>query len=132
LHGDSATSESVVRMRYKNDAGRATVLGEGPVETTSRYYIGNDPRRWQPDVPNFARVRYRNMYAGIDIAYYGNARQLEYDFIVAPGANPHDIDLAFDGMDSIDIDSAGDLVLHTVAGELRQKRPVAFQTIDGK
>jgi hypothetical protein len=132
LHGDAATSESVVRMTFKDNAGRMTAVGEGPVETTSRYYIGNDPRHWQPDVPNFSRVRYRNMYPGIDVAYHGNARQLEYDFIVAPGANPLDIDLAFDGVDSIDIDPAGDLVLHTAGGELRQKRPVAFQTIDGK
>src|SRR5689334_12469185 len=132
LHGGSATSESAVRMKFKNNDRRAIVIGEDRAETTSRYYVGNDPRHWQPGVPNFSRVRYCNMYAGIDVAYRGNAGQLEYDFIVAPGANPHDIDLAFDGVDSIEIDPAGDLVLHTAAGELRQKRPVAFQTIDGE
>ncbi len=132
LHGEAAASETLVRMKFEGRSGLPIVRGEDRAETTSRYFIGNDPRRWQPDVPNFSRVRYRNVYAGIDVVYYGNARQLEYDFIVAPEANPQDIDLAFDGVDAIDIDPAGDLVLHTAAGDLRQKNPVAYQTIDGK
>ena len=76
-------------------------------------------------------MRYVDVYPGVDLVYYGRPRQLEYDFVLAPGADPSQIALTFDGAERVEIDAGGDLVLHTGAGELRQPRPVVYQEIDG-
>jgi Beta-propeller repeat len=81
--------------------------------------------------PTYARVRYAGVYPGIDLAYYGGPRALEYDFVVAPGADPGRIALAFDGAERLEVDAAGELVVHTAAGELRQPRPVVYQGVNG-
>jgi hypothetical protein len=81
--------------------------------------------------PAFGKVRYSEVYPGIDLLYYGNQQQLEYDFIVAPGANPALIALEFSGADRLEIDASGDLLLDTPAGTVRQHRPVAWQQSAG-
>ena len=63
----------------------------------SHYFIGNDPAKWRTNIPTFARVKYEGVYPGMDIVYYGNQGQLEYDFVVAPGADPGLVTLAFEG-----------------------------------
>jgi len=78
-----------------------------------------------------AKVQYQNVYPGIDLVYYGNQRQLEYDFVVAPGADPRKIVLGFKGADKLGIDAQGDLVLHAPGGDIRQHKPVIYQEIDG-
>ena len=103
-----------------------------PLPGTSNYFIGNDPARWQRDVPNYARVKYTAVYSGIDLVYYGNQRQLEYDLVVAPGADTGRIALAFDGVDELSIDAEGNLVLQTAHGDLAQQKPVIYQDIGGK
>ena len=79
--------------------------GLEPLPGTSNYFIGNDPARWQRDVPNYARVKYTGVYPGIDLVYYGNQRQLEYDLLVAPHADPARIALAFDGVQTLSLDA---------------------------
>ena len=78
-------------------------------------------------MPTFGRVRATAIYAGIDLEYYGRDRQLEYDFLVAPGADPSQIVVAFDGVDRATLDAAGDLLLQVGARTVRQHRPVAYQ-----
>jgi uncharacterized protein (TIGR03437 family) len=96
--------------------------GLDPQSGITNYFLGNDPKKWHPGVPHFARVRYRNIYPGIDVIYYHNAEgRLEYDFIIQPGANASAIRLAYN--QPVHIDPNGDL---RVAG-LRQKRPKVFQ-----
>jgi hypothetical protein len=73
----------------------------------SNYFIGNDPKKWRTNVPNYARVRYREVYPGIDLVYYGNQGPLEYDLIVAPGADPNIIRLAYQGAESMCLDGQG-------------------------
>ena len=73
------------------------------------YFIGNDPARWLKDVRTYAKVESRNVYPGIDMVHHGNQRQLEYDFVVAPGADPGDIRVSFSGMQEMHLDSGGDL-----------------------
>ena len=102
----------------------------------SNYFIGNDPAKWRTNVPTYAKVRYENVYPGIDLVYYGNQRQLEYDFVVAPGADPRAIRLAFqsrdrEGAGALRIDGQGDLVLEAEGSELRLHRPVIYQEISG-
>ena len=97
----------------------------------SSYFIGKDTRRWQTDIPHFAQVRQRGVYPGIDLVYYGKQQQLEYDFVVAPGAEPGAIRLRFAGARKLELDAAGDLLLHTRAGVVRQHRPVIYQEVNG-
>src|SRR5688572_8189874 len=96
------------------------------------YFIGKDPAKWRTNVPTYAKVRYRNVYPGIDLVYYGTRRQLEYDFIVAAGADPERIVLDFQGADRLEIDGQGDLVLHEATGPVRLKKPYAYQNIGGR
>ena len=116
-------------------AAQGTGLERLPGE--SNYYLGNDPAAWRTDVPHFAKVRFDDVYPGIDVVYYDAAREgrsqrsrlLEYDFIVEPGADPKQIRLAFDGAEYVSIDKDGGLRLHTAAGDVRQYRPVVYQEI---
>ena len=126
-----ASSARAVRMAFGNSEAAPIVGGEDALQTRTRYYIGNDPHDWHADVPSFSHVRYRDVYPGIDVVYHGNGSQLEYDFELAPEANPDVIALSFDGAERIDIDGDGDLVLRATPGDLRQKKPIAYQAIDG-
>ncbi|MEO8427768.1 MAG: SBBP repeat-containing protein [Verrucomicrobiota bacterium] len=96
------------------------------------YFIGNDPAKWHPAVPTFARVRFRQVYPGIDWLCYGNRQHLEYDFLIAPGADPSQIALRFEGVNKIEIDTMGDLVIRAAGGEIRQHKPNIFQDIAGE
>jgi hypothetical protein len=84
---------SVLRMSLVGASESARVSGLEQLPGKSNYFIGNDPKKWRTDVANYAKVRYQNVYPGVDLVYYGNQGQLEYDFVVAPGANPDQIKL---------------------------------------
>jgi len=77
---------TVLLMRLVAANADAKVTGLDEVPGKSNYFIGNDPKKWRTNVPNYGKVRYENVYPGVDLVYYGNQRQLEYDFVVAPGA----------------------------------------------
>ena len=91
------------------------------------YLIGNDPARWHARVPTFSRVKFEQVYPGVDVICYGNPRQLEYDIVVAPGADPSQIALEIAGAEDVKLTADDDLLVHTVAGEIRQHRPWVFQ-----
>src|SRR5436190_1652272 len=95
------------------------------------YFIGNDPGRWQINVPTFAAVTYERIYPGIDLTYYGKQQQLEYDFVIHPGADVHEIRLAFDSTARVSIDSAGDLIVEKGDAKVSQRRPVIYQDVNG-
>jgi hypothetical protein len=78
------------------------------------YFRGNDPKKWQSNIPTYLRVKYESLYPGVDLVYYGNQQQLEYDFIVAPAADPKNILLEFDGAERLEVDARGDLLIHTL------------------
>ena len=98
----------------------ATPVAQDQQPGIVNYFIGNDPTQWHTDIPTFGRVEYGDVYPGIDLAYYSRDGQLEYDFIVSPGADPKQIQLNFAGADALEIDDDGNLVLHTAAGNLAQ------------
>ena len=128
-------SGSVVRMRLEGATSTAQVFGDSPLPGKSDYFIGNDPSKWHQGVPQFARVQYQAVYPGVDLIYYGNQGQLEYDFRVAPGADPREIRLSFKGatahVDSKGISGgAGDLILSTHNGEVRFQAPRIYQRSD--
>ncbi|MGZ7031539.1 MAG: DUF7948 domain-containing protein, partial [Thermoanaerobaculia bacterium] len=122
---------AVVSMRLAGASAGARTKGVDVLPGRSNYFIGNDPAKWRTGVPQYAGVRVENVYAGIDLLYRGGEGEFEYDFIVKPGADPRRIDLHFEGVDRLDVDETGDLVLHVGRRELRQRAPVAYQEIGG-
>ncbi len=99
---------------------------------TVNYFIGNDPKKWRTGIPTYTRVRYRNIYPGIDLLYYGNHRELEYDFVLAPGADAKLIRMRFDGVRHLQRAANGDLVASAPDGALTLRRPLVYQVEDGR
>jgi hypothetical protein len=126
-----AVESAVVRLRPVGADPRARAVGLDPLPGVSNYLLGDDPARWRADVPGYASVRYEGVYPGVDMVYYGNDGRLEYDFVLAPGADARRIAVEVEGADSVDVDASGDLVLRTAAGDVRQPAPVIYQEIDG-
>ena len=122
---------AVVRMTLVNANPQSQAAGHDALPGRSNYLIGNDPAKWRTNIPTYAKVKYEGVYPGVDVVYYGNQGQLEYDFVVAPGADPHLVTLAFDGARDVHIDARGDLVLSVEGGEVRQHKPVVYQESAG-
>lgn len=130
-HAQVSGREAVVRMRLANANSNPILSGLDPIAGKSNYFIGNDPEKWQSDVPHYARVKYHSVYPGIDLVYYGKQRQIEYDFVVAAGVDPRRIELVFDGTRRLSLDNEGNLILATAGGHLMQHKPVVYQERDG-
>lgn len=122
----------VLRMRLVGANAQAQVEGRDELINKSNYFIGGDREQWRSNVSNFARVFYRGVYPGIDMIYYGQQRELEYDFIVAPQADPRAIKLAFKGASSVSLDGQGDLHLKLGDRELVQPAPFIYQEVNGE
>jgi hypothetical protein len=146
---------AVLRLRLVGANPLAKVTGLEELPGKSNYFIGNDPKKWRTNASTYAKVAYKNVYPGIDLVYYGNQRQLEYDFVVAPGADPKTIRFAVETGNpklekrnsksedvqplspspesrtpnpaSVKVDANGDLVIATDGGEIRFRRPVVYQ-----
>ena len=131
---DDATAQGVrvFRMRLIRGAKAPAVRALDEQQGKANYFVGDDPSNWRTNIPTYAKVRYEAVYPGIDVVYYGNQRQLEYDFVLAPGADSRNIELQFDGADRVEIDASGDLVLHACGHEIRQPKPVVYQEADGR
>lgn len=115
---------------------RASFVGANPnpemagaeiVQHKSNYFIGNDPAMWYTDVPAYKSVTYKEIYPGIDLKYFGNGKQIEYDFIVEPGADPGVIVVEYEGAKSIDVNEAGELVVETAWGTVVEQTPFIYQ-----
>src|SRR6266852_9290876 len=135
LHGSERSSTSAAPTKNSDATVQLSLVGanlHAPIEGDdlqpgrSNYFIGNDPARWQRNVPHYARVKYRGVYPGVDLVYYGNQGQLESDYVLAPGANPGQIGLHVDGARSLKLDSQGDLVLATASGDVLLRKPRAY------
>jgi hypothetical protein len=109
----------------------AGVQGLNELESKVNYLIGNHPARWRTNIQTFGRVRYTEVYPGIDLVYYGNQRQLEYDFVVAPGRDARAIKLRFKGADKVAVNAEGDLLLTLGEAVIRQPKPVMYQEVAG-
>jgi len=150
-----SSAPAVLRMKLAGANSSTRVVGLDQRPGKSNYFVGNDPQKWRTDVPTYAKVKCPGVYPGIDAVYYGNQEQLEYDFVVAPGADPKAIQLVVETGNSkienrkskpetgqskiqnrkskIRVDANGELVLETGGGEVRLRRPLAYQTgRDGK
>jgi len=124
--GTAQLPNTVLRMKLVGASPNARVMGTDELPGKSNYLIGNNPKKWRTNVPNYARVEYGDVYPGVNLVYYGNQGQLEYDFVVAPGADPSQIALEL-GTGQSKIDVNGDLLVQTETGEVRFHKPVVYQ-----
>ncbi len=116
-----------IRIRFEEAAGPLEWRGFSPLPGRSHYFRGRDPRRWITGVPHYRRVRARSVWDGIDAVCYGTDGRLEFDFVVAPGAEPSRIRFRVEGAMGLRLTPEGDLLVETPAGPLRHHRPVAYQ-----
>ena len=132
------TTDVLLRMELVGGNRKATITGTDELPGKSNYFIGADSSQWLTNIPNYARVRYHDVYPGVDLVYYGNEGQLEYDFVVAPGGDPKAIRLNLvreeeagrrkaGGGKWLRIDRQGDLVVSLDGGDVRFRKPVVYQ-----
>ncbi|MBI2986552.1 MAG: hypothetical protein HYY45_07275, partial [Deltaproteobacteria bacterium] len=122
---------STLRMELVGARRDSRMVGLELLPGKSNYLIGKDPNKWKRNIPSYARVKQEGVYPGIDVVYYGNQGELEYDFIVAPGADPKAINLVFHEADRAAVDADGSLVLQVASSEVKFRRPVVYQERDG-
>jgi uncharacterized repeat protein (TIGR01451 family) len=125
-------SGSQMRMRLQGASTSPQITGVDQLPGKVNYLLGNKSENWQTNIPTYARVRYQQVYPGVDLIYYGNQKQLEYDFVVEPGASFKQIGLAFDGAGKLKLNRHGDLILGSAAHKITLLRPKAYQEIDNK
>ncbi|MGA7929148.1 MAG: SBBP repeat-containing protein [Candidatus Sulfotelmatobacter sp.] len=124
-------SIAVVHMQLVGGNSLAKVSASGQLPGKSNYFLGNDPSQWHTDVAHYARVSYQDVYPGVNLAFHGVQRQLEFDFVVAPGANPAPIGFHFTGAQGMKTDDSGNLVISSAAGDVLLHKPVAYQEQNG-
>src|SRR5205807_440627 len=125
-------TQAALSFRFLAANASPKITGADPLPERRNFLLGNDPAKWHTDVPTFRRVVYEQLYPGIDLTFYGNQKQIEYDFEVAPGADPRAIRLAFDRAVRPRINENGELILKSKSIELIEQKPIIYQTIDGE
>jgi len=126
-----AAPPAVLRMKLLGAKRSPQAEGLDELPGKANYFIGNDPKNWRTNVPMYAKVKLRGVYPGVDLMYYGNQRQLEEDFIVAPGADVRSITVAVEGAERLSLNEEGDLMVAMKNGEVRLQKPVAYQEVEG-
>lgn len=129
--GGAGRTEATVALQLVGSNPRAPASTHDALPGRIDYFAGTNPKAWNTNVATFGKVSYAGVYPGIDVVYYGNQSQLEYDFSVSPGADPGVVAFRVNGGDSLRIEESGDLVVSTSAGDLRQAKPVIYQVIGG-
>jgi Beta-propeller repeat len=139
-HGDTPAEKSknplasqlaVLRMQLAGSNALANVRGADELPGTTNYFIGKDASQWHTNIRQYGKVRYHDVYPGVDLVYYGNQGQLEHDFVVAPGADAKLIRFSLNGIEKVSVDKQEDLVLGMSNGEVKLKKPTAYQEIAG-
>jgi hypothetical protein len=124
---------SVVRMAPVGMQKKVKIKALQPQECKVNYFIGNDPQKWRTNIPTYAGVLYQEAYKGIDLKFYGNGRELEYDIVIQPGADPNQVRFSYKGVDKLEVTTEGDLALVLPdGGKLLQKKPLIYQEIAGQ
>lgn len=123
-------SAPVIQLNLVGSNPNPTAVGEDQQPGKANYFIGRDAKKWRTNVATYAKVHYKDVYPGIDLVYYGNSSQLEYDFEVAAGSDPRQIQFDVKGADSVSVDSTGNLILQTKQGALQVQSPVLYQTFN--
>jgi len=128
LHGGVDT----IRLRLAGARTPAKLEPLDPLPNTSNYFSGNNPLKWHTAIPNYSKIRYREVYSGIDLVYYGKQAQLEYDFVIAPGADPKTIAMDVAGARTLKLDTDGNLILNAGSRALVLHKPITYQDENGR
>jgi P pilus assembly chaperone PapD len=123
---------TVLRMGLEGANLEAKISGIDPLPGKVNYFLGNEPEHWHTNIPTYSQVKYAQVYPGVDLVFYGNQRNLEYDFVVAPGADPKAIALTLKGARKVGVDSNGDLILSLANGQVIFQKPVLYQNVRGQ
>lgn len=123
---------TAIRLRFEGANPEPQISGMGGMPGKVNYFFGNDPKKWHTGISTYARVKYTGIYPGIDLVFYGNQRRLEYDFAVAPGADPRAIQFTIEGARKLRINAEGDLVLTAAKGNVEFQKPVVYQEVNGR
>lgn len=127
----NSVKRTAIQFRLLGATANPATVAEQPQAARVNYFIGNDPAKWHRNIPTFAQIRYKSVYRGIDLVYYGSQHQLEYDFAVAPKADPQQIQFEIKGASQLHIGNDGSLILQTSGGELSFQAPIVYQEIRG-
>ncbi|MBS1872221.1 MAG: SBBP repeat-containing protein [Acidobacteria bacterium] len=119
-------------MSWLSAPGMVSIQGENRLAASANYFIGADPSRWRTGAPTYGQVRYAGVQPGIDLAFYGTGRKLEYDVVLAPGANVSRFKLQFDEGNRVAIGHDGELIINAGAAQVKQNAPLVYQLQDGK
>jgi hypothetical protein len=128
----SNAQTGTIRMELDGASPNARATGADQLPGTANYFIGNDPTKWRTGAPTYAKVRYTRIYPGVNLVYYGNQQQLEYDFIIAPGADPKPIRLHFVGAKALRVDKGGNLIIAAPNGDVSLRKPSIYQDFGGE
>ncbi len=120
----------VLKMKLIGGTINPEAAGLEQLPGNVNYFLGNDPKKWRTNVATYARVSFHEVYPGVDLSYYGNHRQLEYDFVVAPQADPDSITMSIEGA-TLSLDAQGNLILTNTDKQIAFQKPVAYQDVDG-
>jgi len=131
LAGHSSAIGDVIRMELAGASANMPVSGMEPLPGIANYFIGNDPSKWRSEIPTYAKVRYEGVYPGVDLVYYGNQQNLEYDFVVSANADPKPLRLRFQGAQCLSVTRSGDLTIKARNGEMAFHKPVIYQVKEG-
>ncbi|MFH1373197.1 MAG: SBBP repeat-containing protein [bacterium] len=126
-HQPDSIETIMIKANFVGVNPNPRMVGEDMLEYKCNYFLGNDPAKWRTNVPNYSAIVYEEIYPGIHLKYYGNGKQMEYDFIVSPGVDFSQIRIQYEGAKSLSIDAAGRLVVQTEWGEVIEQRPVVYQ-----
>lgn len=125
-------SSATLSLRLLGSNGSSAGIAEEPLLARANYFIGKDPAGWRTDVPLFGKVRFPSVYKQMDVVYYGNQKELEYDFVVQPGGEPQAIRFSVEGAGRTTIAANGDLKFQSGGTQAILHRPVAYQLIAGE
>lgn len=128
-YGGKASHALGLKFAGGNAGAKLEALDQLPGK--ANYFCGNNSNRWFTNAATFGKIKYHDVYPGVDLVYYGNQQNLEYDLVVQPGANPDRIALEFSGAEKISLDGDGDLLLYTGADFVRQHKPIVYQEVAG-
>jgi len=124
---------AVVTMTPVGLGKNARLAARAPLPGQVNYFLGSDPKKWRTGIPTYEAVVLEDAYPGVDLKFYGRGRQLEYDVVVQPGADPGQVRFAYEGVKELRLTAAGDLALMLPdGGELIQHKPYVYQEIAGQ
>jgi hypothetical protein len=125
-----STDPTRLLMKFEDASSHAKIEGEELLSGRVNYLIGSEPTEWHVNIPTYARVRYKDIYPGIDLLFHDDQQGLEYDFVVSPEASADEIRLHFDDASKVRLNRSGDLILSTSNGTVTIQRPTMYQVRD--